>query len=52
MLDVYDFNLTELNYYFIMITTITKRSFSTVLKPDLCIVGAGPAGAALACCLA
>jgi 2-polyprenyl-6-methoxyphenol hydroxylase-like FAD-dependent oxidoreductase len=23
-----------------------------IIKPDVCIVGAGPAGAALACCLA
>jgi 2-polyprenyl-6-methoxyphenol hydroxylase-like FAD-dependent oxidoreductase len=28
-----------------------RKSFS-VLRPDICIVGAGPAGAALACALA
>lgn len=29
-----------------------RKSFASVLKPEICIVGAGPAGAALACALA
>jgi len=31
---------------------ITIKTFTSKIKPDICIIGAGPAGAALACALA